>query len=574
MFRREENPVLFDAACRALRDNEAYKRGPQMGERLFTKLKKTGVIDNDLIIETETLVLTEMANGLQSLRGIENFVALRRLKIAGLRDDECVTRACKDGSKTLEDAMLISREYFMQHNQIMDLSALYSLTYLEELNLDNQQHIEEIDLSKFPELKKLSMQCCNSLTTVKGVDKLLPLRNAICDPASASGIRYDFSGSVFISEIDGLDKVLTKAINHASSTNRPMLHFPVESYIRLANQREMWRYLATYAGLMECAPNRDIFNWRENSTTQSPVGLTTCQTDLLKRRIDNILDTICDPEDAPLQNTYNIYEYITQFTKYDNEEIRQRETYLEKIPGIRGRVEFTMRDNTIYKQELLKNQQRIAGVSVLDALNDDEYKAVLRSHTARSAYVALFQQEAVCVGVSNLFNVMMCDMGYTAAPCLCWVKHQGDERVLGHATHQISVTQMYDEDGQINYYFFDPTWDLGKSEMRHFALNSQELAPNILLMPWIVREKGEMVSFQSEVPVLKEEGYTSRCIRAAEAAAREQQNKDLEQSDGDSQTIQTDEQMLDPAKRQHTDTATGAKTVTKDVATHKTQMER
>ena len=90
-------------------------------------------------------------------------------------------------------------------------------------------------------------------------------------------------------------------------------------------------------------------------------------------------------------------------------------------------------------------------------------------HSIRSSYVALINKKAVCTGISNLFNFLMADLGFTAEPCLCSTELANDARMT-EANHR--MTKIYLND--IPYYC-DPTWDLGSKESKFFCLTKEEM---------------------------------------------------------------------------------------------------
>ena len=102
----------------------------------------------------------------------------------------------------------------------------------------------------------------------------------------------------------------------------------------------------------------------------------------------------------------------------------------------------------------------------------------------RSAYFALWDNKAVCAGISNLFNFMAADIGLKGESVYCRFgannleNNSIDKNMAIKVDHQISKVTLSGVE-----YFFDPTNDLKdeneKSDYaRYFALSAKQYFDN------------------------------------------------------------------------------------------------
>lgn len=523
MFRREENPLFFDIVCYALRDNETSQNGEQAGEALYNKLKETQVVDDTLLENTTMLKLRVMHNDNMTLDGIQHFVNLRDFRAEGLHEGDAVRRALKQGCKTTEEGKEKSKKIFATR-QISDISALYSLKKLKTLVLNDQRLIKEIDVSYFPELEQLIMQRCTSLTTIKGLDEVSPLMWATQSVELIPNLRYDFSGCINLTKVDGFRNILISATQSPPRTVYPFLHFPLETYIRFSHNEINRSLMNAYVNYIQYDGNKDIFSWRENSNNMAPVGMTTTQIGMLKNRMDNILATICDPNNKPMQNIYNIYQYITQNVQYDRESLDiLHQTITPEIKDSYSQTARNIKDHTITAKHLWEDGERLPGSAPLEILSDNMYQRAVEAGSTRSSFTALFNQKAVCAGVSNLFNALVTDFGYKAFPCLCWSRHRDDPCIYDVPNHQISVISIRSSDNKVGNFFFDPTFDLGKEKLTHFAMNMEEMPANYVLAPRYDGEGKDAFPIRPFMDGFEKNSYSARCARANQEWQAQQQ---------------------------------------------------
>ncbi len=172
---------------------------------------------------------------------------------------------------------------------------------------------------------------------------------------------------------------------------------------------------------LETIPHNKI-NWYEPIDSYS-----TRQMLIAYDRVAEIVNTVCTPKDNDLQKLSNVYRYFCDNKKYA--------------------------DSDVSEEEKVSN---------------------------RSVLTALFNDRAVCVGFSNIFNMCGAYLGFDMQPCSCRLKNAEDdyydERGIINSDHSISKCTFYNKlKGESYEYYFDLTWDLGMEKSEFFMLNRKQI---------------------------------------------------------------------------------------------------
>lgn len=511
MFLREENPNLFDAIV----DN-AWKNITVEYRADFLKGVQQGYID-DIYTESITeLKLNAVGFAIESLKGIEHFRNLEYFVCNGANDRKVAETALERRAEIINNEKLAHdsedeekgnfwlqppygpeelREFcrkLINVGQLSDISALSSCRKLQSLGLCDQNKITEIDLSSFPYLKQCNMQRCKNLRTVNGLDELYSHVDLFGNPRASQEYRYDFSGSQNLTEIGGFARIVRKTVENKKEFGQPIYTFPVETCIGMTNHQKTSAMMRFYSEFACQNPNCDIFNWTENSLEQSQVGMTTGQVGLLKSRMDAIINQLVSPGDSSFAKVKKVYEWVVKSVKYDTEGF-DKEILVSQDPEMVEAYNNELKKysyNTITTMlEAEANKKPTPKRRAAKRIKEDEMRAAaLRNHTMRSSFVALFNQKAVCVGISNLFNIMLRDMGMQPQTCLCHIKPGEEYENFGYMNHQISQLKM--RVGKDKYtYFFDPTnetvvvHETENEPLCYFAMSTAELPEDTLLGP-------------------------------------------------------------------------------------------
>lgn len=479
IFRREENPDLFDAVKAEL--EKLFDSGyiDENGRKHRTGVEFKDAIREEYLKACTQLDLTHFPAPIKSLEGIQHLSNLevlycnapREYKIPNVFQNEVQNMSESDYEK--------NAQRFYQGKQVRDLTPLYYCKKIRHLQLDNQDSITEIDLGQFPKLQKLSMQRCSNLTSVTGMKYLENFDRIFTHSLDAEFCEFDFSGSQKLAYVDDVISIICKSYEYPNRVrfDKPVFRFPVETYIRLANTSEVGMRLREYSQFLRRYGCDDSINWVENSEFMARSGLNTRQVEIMKQRLDAITDTVCVRGEPPLQSLYNVYQWIATNVQYDYVSSYQ-EGVLRTVPATSYiydnwcNYEFNTLSSFDEYQELIEKRIQDGKLN-----NDDLLDEISHNYgSIRSAYLTLFNKKAVCAGMSNLFNAFAANLGLDVESCYCHVRDEKDERSYGNLVdHQISIVK-FEIAGEGAYpYYFDVTNDLGGGLFLHFAMNKEEV---------------------------------------------------------------------------------------------------
>ena len=412
MFYKSENPALFERIVEkynTICDMHAGEMITEETKGLYNKVDSSceKLEQSQLDLITSLHIDGEYTSGLTSLAGIEKLTNLKVFRLYGVSTislQDYVKSAREDG----KEVSLQSLQNKYNQCQITDLSPLYKCKKLEKLNLMNQRSIKSINLSYWKELEKCDCFACSKLEQVIGLDKLDKNKNVSCS----------FQYCDRLSDVPNFKQFV---LDHNHNTNSPSIVMPLNSYNFLLNEHPEWKNDDSFINNETCVWNDGLF------------VTTTKQTQMMKNRVDQIIDTICSPSDPSATQLYKAYQYICHNCKYDSEGLK-----LQRSGAIDGQETDINNPNETLITKDLCNQ-------------------------IRSAYFALWDNKAVCVGISNLFNFISADLGFKTESVACLLgdleNNSIDRDLALNTNHQISKITLGGVD-----YFFDPTNDLKKED--------------------------------------------------------------------------------------------------------------
>ena len=178
--------------------------------------------------------------------------------------------------------------------------------------------------------------------------------------------------------------------------------------------------------------------WTENASEIGKNEYNTVQVKLMDEECKEILGNIVRPEYSDIEKTMAIYTYIVQNIKYDH---------------ILFKREKELRD---------KGQKIGKGVSkILDG--------------KQSSYNALMKGEVVCEGYTNMMHYMLSTVGIESKTVSCIGERDNKEESFVDRGENHSVIRI--KTGK-DWYYYDPTWDAGKMELRNVFKTKKEFEKN------------------------------------------------------------------------------------------------
>lgn len=443
MFLKEENPQLFFYIAK-----EYHHLFPKEHFSSFLINKLT---DEQLAkitsLEIKAEALAEC--NIKSLKGIEKLPNLTSFTLRGQTENQNtkafmrLQKIANEGSysisdyKSKQDFLNQNSKYYVdcyQASQIIDLSPLQQCSNLKKLDLAEQHSLGEIDLSFWPNLIDLNMKNCRQLYKVKGLDKLRAVKSPTerTEDFDASQLTLNFTGCDFLRHVDGFDQYVDSAVDFINY-EYPM-QLPTTAFCNLHRQYPD----AMYRLVTEQQWGEKAVFWTECCNKFKYLS-SSAKMNMAKKRADDIIRTVCaGQENSPIGQVAQIYRWICDNVTYDHDGLRISEAETKPMPDLEEKSEPIFINN---------------------------YK----SNKIRTLHAALFEKTAVCVGVSNLFNFMVSDLGYLTSRVFC-SSESPDNPILTIANHQMSSVSIDN-----NPYYCDPTWDLGKSQSSYFCLTGEEI---------------------------------------------------------------------------------------------------
>ena len=178
--------------------------------------------------------------------------------------------------------------------------------------------------------------------------------------------------------------------------------------------------------------------WTENTGEIGKNEYNTGQIVPMDKKCKEILGNIVRPEYSDIEKTMAIYAYIVENIKYDHILFKK-------------------------EKELVDKGQKIGkGVSkILDG--------------KQSSYNAFMKGEVVCEGYTNMMHYMLSSVGIESKTVICIGERDNGETSFVDRGENHSVIGVKTGD---DWYYYDPTWDAGKMELKNVFKTKKEFERN------------------------------------------------------------------------------------------------
>ena len=178
--------------------------------------------------------------------------------------------------------------------------------------------------------------------------------------------------------------------------------------------------------------------WTENISRIRKNEYNTVQVKLMDKKCKEILGNIVRPEYSEIEKTMAIYTYIVENIKYDYILLKREKELRDK------------------GQKIGKGESKI-----LDG--------------KQSSYNAFMKGEVVCEGYTNMMHYMLSTVGIESKTVSCIGERDNKEESFVDRGENHSVIRV--KTGN-DWYYYDPTWDAGKMELRNVFKTKKEFERN------------------------------------------------------------------------------------------------
>ena len=178
--------------------------------------------------------------------------------------------------------------------------------------------------------------------------------------------------------------------------------------------------------------------WTENISGIGKNEYNTGQIVPMDKKCKEILGNIVRPEYSEIEKTMAIYAYIVENIKYDH---------------------------ILFKKEKeLRDKGENIGKGVSKILNGKQ-----------SSYNAFMKGEVVCEGYTNMMHYMLSTVGIESKTVSCIGERDNKEKGFVDRGENHSVIRI--KTGK-DWYYYDPTWDAGKMELKNVFKTKKEFEKN------------------------------------------------------------------------------------------------
>ena len=178
--------------------------------------------------------------------------------------------------------------------------------------------------------------------------------------------------------------------------------------------------------------------WTENISGIGKNEYNTGQIVPMDKKCKEILGNIVRPEYSEIEKTMAIYTYIVENIKYDYILLKREKELRDK------------------GQKIGKGESKI-----LDG--------------KQSSYNAFMKGEVVCEGYTNMMHYMLSTVGIESKTVSCIGERDNKEESFVDRGENHSVIRI--KTGK-DWYYYDPTWDAGKMELRNVFKTKKEFERN------------------------------------------------------------------------------------------------
>lgn len=306
--------------------------------------------------------------------------------------------------------------YYREKNNIDDFKMLGKLKNIEELRIESEENLSKLDVTNMKNLKKLELINNINLKEVKGLNELENLEKILM---SRNG-----TGNLELKEFDIMSAVENKILKEVV-LDVDMFPNLIKEFPQLVKKIEQYE-----------KNNETVYTWIENKSTYDGWAnkFSTRNLKEMDIRVEEILQNIIKPEYTEIEKTLAIYNYITDNVAYDYEmlefdqKMQKDEKYFLFLEGSSNRSSYS-----IINKRILGKQ---------------------------SAFNAIMKGKAVCQGYAQMMHYMLTKENIESREIGCIANQITEEQELEDKEIDHSVIRVKTDD---NWYYYDPTWDAGKT---------------------------------------------------------------------------------------------------------------
>lgn len=181
-------------------------------------------------------------------------------------------------------------------------------------------------------------------------------------------------------------------------------------------------------------------NWLENLSNLRTNELNTYRIDIMNEKAKEILEEVVGDGYTDIEKISAIYAYIIQNVKYDHE-------MLDAAHGI---------EHEEYKKTMNILSEKME--TYLDR--------------RQSSYNAILKNKSVCEGYSNMMHYLLSSVGVESKTVSC--SNDVRKKFVGRDSNHSVIRVKLEDD----WYYFDPTWDAGKSTLTNFMKTKEDFEKN------------------------------------------------------------------------------------------------
>ena len=375
---------------------------------------------------------------------------LREVRISGAKENNTITKVSLDGIEYLKGLKILR---IAEDVEIDDFSPLYGLENLEILLIYNQRNLKEIDLTKFPNLKKISLNGC-------GVEKIVGMENI--EPKE--GQVFNFEACSHLKEVQGIEKFMTKMVENEKLV-KPILLLDDIFYNRVMDKEVKGKKV-----------NEEL---EQKFINEKQTKFGGCSLKICTEFCDDCFRSELNSRGTPMQmRTQRKYlDYILK------NECGIKETDQDWVKAKKAYDWITENFHYAHGMKELEEQRKAFGGKGFDHYNiGSAYFSLMQRYDLKPADNELgfdYKKEikgkfAVCEGIANVYIQMLQRMNieahFTAIKIDEIEENQNGTSMNGKVEmHGFVAAKIGDQ-----YYYFDPTWDLGENYYHHFGLNLEE----------------------------------------------------------------------------------------------------
>lgn len=306
--------------------------------------------------------------------------------------------------------------YYREKNNIDDFKMLGKLKNIEELRIESEENLSKLDVTNMKNLKKLelinniNLKEVIGLKEVENLEKILMSRNG--------------TGNLELKEFDIMSAVENKRLKEVI-LDVDMFPNLIKEFPQLVEKIEEYE-----------KNNEKVYTWIENKSTYEhwENKFSTRNLKEMDIRVEEILQNIIKPEYTEIEKTLAIYNYITDNVAYDykmlefDQEMQKYEKYFLFLEGSSNRSSYS-----IINKRILGKQ---------------------------SSFNAIMKGKAVCQGYAQMMHYMLTKENIESREIGCIANQITEEQELEDKEIDHSVIRVKTDD---NWYYYDPTWDAGKT---------------------------------------------------------------------------------------------------------------